>query len=156
MHVSCIQAGTLLARLGRPEVSNCIGGLEQYSNAYEEAGEQATEMKKAFNLVLSNRDSAVNNNNSSSPNSNNGHSAYNGYNNNSANIEFNHMAYIVQRFRPFAPPPGIGASATAGTTGTISVGKSPELENRADHTLSSHRHSDTNNLGPDRTLSTAS
>lgn len=121
MHVSCIQAGTLLARLGRPEVSNCIGGLEQYSNAYEEAGEQATEMKKAFNLVLSNRDSAVNNNNSSSPNSNNGHSAYNGYNNNSANIEFNHMAYIVQRFRPSAPPPGIGASATAGTTGTISA-----------------------------------
>ncbi|KAF8073810.1 hypothetical protein FPV67DRAFT_1479374 [Lyophyllum atratum] len=31
MHVSCIQAGTLLARLGRPEVKSCIDGLEQYS-----------------------------------------------------------------------------------------------------------------------------
>lgn len=49
MHVSCIQAGTLLARLGRPEVSNCIAGLEQYSYSYEEAGDQAAEMKRVYN-----------------------------------------------------------------------------------------------------------
>ncbi|XP_006462704.1 hypothetical protein AGABI2DRAFT_193809 [Agaricus bisporus var. bisporus H97] len=48
MHVSCIQAGTLLARLGRPEVQNCIAGLEQYSYSYEEAGEQALEMGRLF------------------------------------------------------------------------------------------------------------
>jgi hypothetical protein len=48
MHVSCIQAGTLLARLGRPEVQNCIAGLEQYSYSYEEAGEQAIEMRRLY------------------------------------------------------------------------------------------------------------
>jgi len=48
MQVSCIKAGTLLARLGRPEVRNCINGLEQYSYSYEEAGDQAVEMKKAY------------------------------------------------------------------------------------------------------------
>ncbi|KAF4577000.1 hypothetical protein EYR36_004985 [Pleurotus pulmonarius] len=48
MHVSCIHAGTLLARLGRPEVSNCIAGLEQYSHSYEEAGEQASELKRMY------------------------------------------------------------------------------------------------------------
>lgn len=48
MHVSCIQAGVLLARLGRPEVSNCIAGLEQYGSAYEEAGEAATDIRKRF------------------------------------------------------------------------------------------------------------
>ena len=48
MHVSCIQAGTLLARLGRPEVSNCVAALEQYGAAYEEVGEQAVEMKRIF------------------------------------------------------------------------------------------------------------
>jgi len=48
MHVSCIQAGTLLARLGRPEVSNCIAALEQYGAAYEEIGEQAVEMKRVY------------------------------------------------------------------------------------------------------------
>lgn len=51
MHVSCIQAGTLLARLGRPEVSNCIAGLEQYSHSYEEAGDQANEMRRSFTLA---------------------------------------------------------------------------------------------------------
>ena len=51
MHVSCILAGTLLARLGRPEVSNCIAGLEQYSYAYEEAGDQAREMSRLFQRV---------------------------------------------------------------------------------------------------------
>lgn len=51
MHVSCIQAGTLLARLGRPEVTNCIAGLDQYSYSYEEAGEQAQEMNRLYNLV---------------------------------------------------------------------------------------------------------
>jgi len=49
MHVSCIQAGTLLARFGRPEVKNCIAGLEQYSYSYEEAGDQATEMRRVYN-----------------------------------------------------------------------------------------------------------
>lgn len=53
MLVSCIQSGSLLARLGRPEVSNCIAGLEQYSYSYEEAGEQAVEMRKVYNLVQS-------------------------------------------------------------------------------------------------------
>lgn len=48
MHVSCIQAGTLLARLGRPEVSNCIAALEQYGAAYEEVGEQALDMKRVY------------------------------------------------------------------------------------------------------------
>lgn len=53
MHVSCIQAGTLLARLGRPEVTNCIAALEQYSYSYEEAGEQAQELKRLFNVARS-------------------------------------------------------------------------------------------------------
>lgn len=52
MHVSCIQAGTLLARLGRPEVKSCIDGLEQYSCSYEEAGEQALEMGRIFTQAL--------------------------------------------------------------------------------------------------------
>ncbi|CAA7261362.1 unnamed protein product [Cyclocybe aegerita] len=51
MHISCILAGTLLARLGRPEVSNCIAGLKQYSYAYEEAGDQANEMNRLFQRV---------------------------------------------------------------------------------------------------------
>ncbi|KAJ7645457.1 hypothetical protein DFH06DRAFT_1211392 [Mycena polygramma] len=51
MLVSCIQSGNLLARLGRPEVSNCIAGLEQYSYSYEEAGEQAAEMRRTYNQV---------------------------------------------------------------------------------------------------------
>lgn len=48
MHVSIIQAGMLLARLGRPEVKNCIEGLEQYSYAYEECAEQAAEMRRVY------------------------------------------------------------------------------------------------------------
>lgn len=48
MHVSCIQAGTLLARLGRPEVQNCIAGLEQYAYAYEECLEQAQEIRRVY------------------------------------------------------------------------------------------------------------
>jgi hypothetical protein len=48
MHVSCIQSGTFLARLGRPEVANCIAGLEQYSFSYEEAGDHAVEMKRVY------------------------------------------------------------------------------------------------------------
>ncbi|KAG2009870.1 hypothetical protein CC2G_012747 [Coprinopsis cinerea AmutBmut pab1-1] len=51
MHVSCIHAGTFLARLGRPEVSNCIAGLEQYSHSYEEAGDQAQELRRIFNTA---------------------------------------------------------------------------------------------------------
>ncbi|KAH7921905.1 hypothetical protein BV22DRAFT_1071424 [Leucogyrophana mollusca] len=51
MHVSCIQAGSLLARLARPEVQNCIAGLEQYSYAYEEAGEQAANIKQTYALA---------------------------------------------------------------------------------------------------------
>lgn len=48
MHVSCIQAGTLLARLGRPEVRNCIDGLRQYSFSYEEAGDHASEISRIY------------------------------------------------------------------------------------------------------------
>ncbi|KAF8158327.1 hypothetical protein B0H34DRAFT_450332 [Crassisporium funariophilum] len=51
MHISCILAGTLLARLGRPEVANCIAGLKQYSYAYEEAGDQANDMTRRYNLA---------------------------------------------------------------------------------------------------------
>ncbi|KAF8743928.1 hypothetical protein AX14_013983 [Amanita brunnescens Koide BX004] len=53
MLYSCNQAGIFLARLGRPEVSHCLGGLEQYSAAYEEAGEQATEMKRMYHQARS-------------------------------------------------------------------------------------------------------
>jgi hypothetical protein len=49
MHISLIFAGHLLARLGRPEVMNCINGLKQYSYAYEESGDQANEIHRAFN-----------------------------------------------------------------------------------------------------------
>ncbi|KAJ3517439.1 hypothetical protein NLJ89_g492 [Agrocybe chaxingu] len=35
----------------RPEVSNCIAGLKQYSYAYEEAGDQANEMNRLFQRV---------------------------------------------------------------------------------------------------------
>ena len=48
MHVSCTHAGVLLARLGRPEVTHCIEGLEQYSHAYEEAGEYAQDIRKVY------------------------------------------------------------------------------------------------------------
>ncbi|OBZ68942.1 hypothetical protein A0H81_11103 [Grifola frondosa] len=67
MHVSCIQAGTLLARLGRPEVSNCITGLEQYSYAYEECAEQAAEIKRLYSQAIT------------------------------GEVEFNHMASVVPR-----------------------------------------------------------
>jgi hypothetical protein len=53
MHVSCIQAGTFLARLGRPEAMNCIAGLEQYSYSYEEAGDQASDMKRTYHAARS-------------------------------------------------------------------------------------------------------
>lgn len=52
MHFSCLTSGSLLARLGRPEVSNCIGGLKQYSYAYEEAGEEAVEMERVYQAAL--------------------------------------------------------------------------------------------------------
>lgn len=48
MHVSIIQAGTLLARLGRPEVENCIKGLQQYAYAYEECMEQANDIARLY------------------------------------------------------------------------------------------------------------
>lgn len=53
MHFSCLTSGTLLARLARPEVSNCIAGLKQYSYAYDEAGEEAIEMDRIYGLALS-------------------------------------------------------------------------------------------------------
>ena len=52
MHFSCLTSGTLLARLGRPEVSNCIGGLKQYSYAYDEAGDEAIEMERTYHGAL--------------------------------------------------------------------------------------------------------
>jgi hypothetical protein len=48
MHVSCIQAGTLLARLARPEVANCVAALRQYAFAYEEAAEQGGEIERVY------------------------------------------------------------------------------------------------------------
>lgn len=48
MSFSCLTSGTLLARLGRPEVTNCIAGLKQYSYAYDEAGEEAIEMERTY------------------------------------------------------------------------------------------------------------
>ncbi|KAH7885359.1 hypothetical protein F5I97DRAFT_1376184 [Phlebopus sp. FC_14] len=52
MHVSIIQAGLLLARLARPEVQNCIEGLEQYSYAYEETKETAQQIRREYELAL--------------------------------------------------------------------------------------------------------
>lgn len=52
MHVSCIHAGMLLARLGRAEVSHCIEGLLQYSYAYEECEERAAEMTRVYEKAL--------------------------------------------------------------------------------------------------------
>jgi len=48
MMPSCSHAGLLLARLGRPEVMNCISGLQQYSFSYEEAAELANEMSRIY------------------------------------------------------------------------------------------------------------
>ena len=45
----CLHSGFLLARLGRPEVLSCISGLRQYSFAYEEAADQASEMNRIYN-----------------------------------------------------------------------------------------------------------
>ncbi|KAI5822861.1 hypothetical protein K523DRAFT_421785 [Schizophyllum commune Tattone D] len=52
MHVSCIHAGGLLARLGRPEVQACILGLEQYAHAYSEAGAQAAALRAVYEGVV--------------------------------------------------------------------------------------------------------
>ncbi|EKM51982.1 uncharacterized protein PHACADRAFT_212595 [Phanerochaete carnosa HHB-10118-sp] len=52
MHVSIIQAGTLLARLGRPEVENCIKGLQQYAYAYEECMEQANDINRQYTQAV--------------------------------------------------------------------------------------------------------
>ncbi|KAF9267517.1 hypothetical protein L218DRAFT_955389 [Marasmius fiardii PR-910] len=54
MLFSCIAAGQLLAKLGRREVMNCVLGLEQYSRSYEEAGDQALEIRKTYDLVCAN------------------------------------------------------------------------------------------------------
>lgn len=74
MHISTIQAGTLLARLGRPEVSNCTAGLEQYSYSYEEAGEHAREMRRLYDRCLA------------------------------GDLEFNHMASVAPRVVISPPP----------------------------------------------------
>ena len=52
MHVSCIHAGFFLAKLGRPEVENCINALQQYSHAYEEMAERATEIKRVYDAAV--------------------------------------------------------------------------------------------------------
>lgn len=52
MHVSIIQAGSFLARLGRPEVQNCIEGLEQYSYAYEETKELSQRIRREYEQSL--------------------------------------------------------------------------------------------------------
>ncbi|KAL0581009.1 hypothetical protein V5O48_001003 [Marasmius crinis-equi] len=51
MLFSCIAAGQFLAKLGLREVLNCISGLEQYSRSYEEAGDQAVEIRKIYELA---------------------------------------------------------------------------------------------------------
>ncbi|KIY44811.1 hypothetical protein FISHEDRAFT_61664 [Fistulina hepatica ATCC 64428] len=48
---SCVISGMLLARFGRMEVRNCIEGLEQYGCSYEEAGRQASELARVYQLV---------------------------------------------------------------------------------------------------------
>lgn len=52
MHVSCINAGNFLARLGRPEVFQCIKALDQYSYAYEETKEHAREIRREYEVAL--------------------------------------------------------------------------------------------------------
>ncbi|KAG8214469.1 hypothetical protein J3R82DRAFT_9522 [Butyriboletus roseoflavus] len=52
MHVSIIQAGFFLARLGRPEVQNCIEGLEQYSYAYEETKELSQMIRREYEQTV--------------------------------------------------------------------------------------------------------
>lgn len=52
MHVSCINAGNFLARLGRPEVFQCIKALEQYSYAYEETKAHAKEISLEYDAAL--------------------------------------------------------------------------------------------------------
>lgn len=52
MHVGIIQSGFFLARLGRPEVQNCIEGLEQYSYAYEETKELAQMIRRDYEQTL--------------------------------------------------------------------------------------------------------
>ncbi|KAG9315917.1 hypothetical protein JVU11DRAFT_3568 [Chiua virens] len=54
MHVSIIHAGYFLARVGRPEVQNCIEGLEQYSYAYEETKEIAQQIRRDYEQALIN------------------------------------------------------------------------------------------------------
>ncbi|KAF5369556.1 hypothetical protein D9758_002551 [Tetrapyrgos nigripes] len=54
MEYSCIAAGLLLAKMGRPEVTTCISGLEQYSHSYEEAGEAAQEIRQTYERVRNN------------------------------------------------------------------------------------------------------
>jgi hypothetical protein len=51
MLISCNYAGILLARFGRPELQNCIEGLEQYAYSYEEAADQAQELRRLFALA---------------------------------------------------------------------------------------------------------
>ncbi|KAI0036427.1 hypothetical protein K488DRAFT_24690, partial [Vararia minispora EC-137] len=48
MHVSCQQAGRLLARFARPEVENCVVGLDQYAYSYAEAGDQARALERTY------------------------------------------------------------------------------------------------------------
>ncbi|KAF9220971.1 hypothetical protein BS17DRAFT_293506 [Gyrodon lividus] len=52
MHVSIRQAGFFLAHLARPEVQNCIEGLEQYSYAYEETKKIAQDIRGNYERAL--------------------------------------------------------------------------------------------------------
>ena len=56
-------------------MSNCIAGLEQYSYAYEEAGDQANEMSRLFQRVRY------------------------------GDLELNHMASVITRVAPVSSPP---------------------------------------------------
>ena len=87
MHVSCIQAGMLLARLGRPEVSHCINGLLQYSYAYEECTERAAEMRRVYERAVA------------------------------GDSDINHMASVVQRMGADGASGGSAAQADRGMYG---------------------------------------
>lgn len=52
MHISCINAGSLLARFGRIEVENCVAGLDQYAYSYCEAGEQSRDLERTYACAL--------------------------------------------------------------------------------------------------------
>ena len=102
MHVSCIQSGMLLARLGRPEVANCATGLEQYAYAYEECADSAAEIRRSYAAALA------------------------------GECEWGHMASVVPRVGSSGDPAvgaaaGAGASAGGGGAGSNAMNVDPPM-----------------------------